>query len=361
MTQETKIIIVCGSGGVGKTTVSASLGLRLALEGKRVAVLTIDPAKRLATSLGLKTLQNKPQKIALENSDGELWAMMLDTKSTFDHLIEKYAPDEDAKKRILNNKLYKHMSGMLAGTQEYMAMEKLYDIWQMHKYEAIIIDTPPVQNALDFLSAPQRMTNMIENSMLHLLLKPTLSVGKSSFKLFEKGSQQILKIFDRITGFAFLQDLSEMLIAFKELLVGFEQRSRQVFELMGHEETSFVTVNTCDERSRDECLAFKNQLEKMSFRLSRVIVNRVHSGSILSDQKLNETAKLLAESETPQVSEALVNNYKRFRPLIKRDANQIKAFKEDLTGVPLSQIPLFLTDVHDVAGLVQISEHLPKF
>ncbi len=278
---KSKIFITCGSGGVGKTTLSAALALKHAEAGKKTIVLTIDPAKRLATALGLKNLCDEAQKINIgKAAKGEMWAMMLDTKRTFDRLVEHYASTEEAKNRILANSLYQHMSHMLSGTQEYMAMERLYEIQESNIYDVIIIDTPPMQNARDFLIAPQKMMNMINNSMLHILLKPTLSLGKSSFKFLEKGTEQILKIFDRITGFAFMQDISEMLLAFKDLLTGFESRAKLVEELLRSPQCSFLIVCTALQNSLQEANAFIDHLQTFKYSAQMMIVNRLYQGEV---------------------------------------------------------------------------------
>ncbi len=357
MTATKKIFLFCGSGGVGKTTCSAAFALKQAGLGFKTIVLTIDPAKRLATSLGLDSLNDEPRRIRVKNGNGgELWAMMLDTKRTFDRIVEKYAPSPEAKNRILKNKLYQHMSQMLAGTQEYMAMERLYEIHAQGLYDVIVIDTPPVQNAADFLNAPQKMMDMINNSMLHLLLKPTLALGKSGLKFFEKGSAQILKIFDRITGFAFLQDVSEMLIAFKELLGGFQSRSDEVRRLLSSECTQFVLVVTTAENSIDEAISFAARLDENSYKLGGVIVNRVYLGPVLADDKLTAMQKRLAKNSDADNAGYLFENYTNYIPLIKRDAASIKKLKTNLDHIQLVTIPLFLSDVHDMDDLLKIAD-----
>ncbi|OVE81965.1 hypothetical protein BVY03_01565 [bacterium K02(2017)] len=361
MTDSPLIYLICGNGGVGKTTVSAALGLKFAQQNKKAIVLTIDPAKRLADSLGIKGLSDEPQKISFsktKKNQGELWAMMLDTKRTFDRLIEKYAPSAEAKQRIINNKLYQHMSQMLAGTQEYMAMERLYEIYKQNTFDVIIVDTPPMQNAVDFLAAPQKMMNMINNSMLHLLLKPTLSIGKSGFKLFERGSRQILKVFDRITGFAFLQDLSEMAIAFKDLLSGFETRATQVNQLLKREGTSFVIVCTTNQNSINEVDSFYKQLKENKYDLSGIIANRVYHANQHKLEINPEAEKQLNNLYSKQETEILINNYKKYIPLIKRDKKQIKILNEIIGSDMTQTIPLYLTDVHDLKTLGVIAQEI---
>ncbi|MBU0504818.1 AAA family ATPase [bacterium] len=352
------IYLVCGSGGVGKTTTSASFGLKQAMAGKKVIVLTIDPARRLATALGLEKLSDTPKKIDISKQykgPGELYAMMLDTKRTFDRLVDKYASSTEARNRIFHNSIYQHLSKMLAGTQEYMAMERLYEVAKSQEYDVLIVDTPPMQNAIEFLRAPVKMMDMINNSMLHLLLKPTMSLGKSGFRLLERGSEQVLKIFDRITGFAFMQDLSEMLIAFKDLLAGFETRAGEVDDLLKNKTSEFIFVTTTSEHAWDELRKFYNQLKERDYKLGRVIVNRVYDGDVFSPAKLKVLHTKLKKEVGAHTANSLVDNYKKFLPLIKEDRKQIKSFEELVSKDKVTTIPLFYGDVCDVKGLYKMS------
>ena len=324
----------------------------------KTIVLTIAPAKRLATSLGIENLNDKPKKITqapLDKADGEMWAMMLDTKRTFDRLVEKYSATQETKDRIFKNKLYQHMSSMLAGTQEYMAMERLYEIHQENLYDVIIVDTPPMQNALDFLNSPEKMMNMINNSMLHLLLKPTMSLGKTSLNFIKKGSQQILKLFDRITGFAFMQDLSEMLIAFEGLLSGFESRASQVHSLLENKCSQFVLVCTTHENSVDEAKDFQQKVLKDHYTLSNIIANRVYLGTTSVSQKQKDELKQFFSADDVTY---LVKNYSHFIPLIKRDKRQLSKLENIIGKGNLLQIPLFYSDVHHLNRLQYIATHL---
>lgn len=353
------IYLICGSGGVGKTTVSAALGLKLAGEGLKTAVLTVDPAKRLATSLGLDSIGDEPQKIANGGkSGGALFAMMLDTKRTFDRLVERHAPNAAARDRIFNNKVYQHLSGMLAGSQEYMAMERLLEIVKLGAYDAIVVDTPPMQNAMEFLEAPDRMRRMIGDSMLHLLIKPSLAVSKVGFKIFEKGAQQILKIMDRIVGFAFLQDISEMLIAFQDMLVGFDERATAVHALIKAPGTRFIVVCAPQENALAETKNFAERLKGMGCRLNKIIANRVYPGTALSKDKIETDEKKLVKLCGTDVARLLVDNYREHLPLIKKDLKLCDGMAQIVGLENLVTVPLFLSDVHDVTGLKEIAKRL---
>lgn len=359
--RDCQIYLMCGSGGVGKTTLSAALALKFAVQGYKTIVLTIDPAKRLANSLGLKHLGDNPQRIELPlwpKARGELHAMMLDTKRTFDRIVEKYSPTKATAEKIFANKVYQHLSQMLAGSQEYMAMERLYEIWQQNSYERIVIDTPPVQNAVEFLEAPKRMNDMISNSMLHLLLKPSMALGKRGLRLFERGSQQILKIFDRIIGFAFLQDISEMLIAFQDLIGGFQSRANDVKKLLGSPQCHFVAVCTTYAHSVAESKIFRERLAQDGYRLFAVLANRVHSGPALSEIQMESDQKKLLKIFSVSDAKTLINNYARYLPLIKSDAHHLKGLADIAGTAPITALPLFDSDIHDLEGLAKVGEYL---
>ncbi|MBI4411028.1 MAG: ArsA family ATPase [Deltaproteobacteria bacterium] len=363
--KEKRLILVCGSGGVGKTTMAAALALKGAALGLKTIVLTIDPAKRLATSLGLDRLSDEPKRINAKKladlfgtPDPACFAMMLDTKHTFDQLVAKYAPSKEIEQKILNNKIYRHLSDMIAGSQEYMAMEKLYELATEEKYDLIVIDTPPTTHAIDFLEAPQKMIDAIGHSMIHLLLKPAMLAGKSGLKLFEKGSQMILKIFDRITGFAFLQDISEMLISFQELLGGFQGRAEDVRKILTQDETGFVLVSACEEKSVREAQFFSERLAALGLPLSGVILNRVHPLYRIASDDREENQRELAARVGTKLTAKMADCFDRFEPIARRDDNYRKELKHDLTEKQfLTIIPLFESDIHSLEGLFSLTEY----
>src|SRR5437588_7743485 len=221
----------------------------MASRGKKVIVLTIDPAKRLANSLGLPELGNEERLVAPERfaehgieMKGELWAMMLDAKRTFDDLIERHAPDEQTRDRILSNRIYQEVSNAMAGSQEYMAMEKLYELYQEARYDLLVLDTPPTRHALDFIDAPQRMTRFIEGKSLQFFLKP----GRMGVRMLGRSGGALFGILKRITGIDLLQDLSDFFQSFAEMASGFRDRAKRVNELLADRRTSFVLVPSPD-------------------------------------------------------------------------------------------------------------------
>ena len=228
--------MVCGSGGVGKTTTAAALALRAALSGRRVLACTIDPSRRLATSLGLNQISGRPRLLRLGRlapaAGGSLWAMTLDVKGTFDSLVERYAGDEAAQRRILDNPFYRQLSAALAGSHEYMAMEKLLELEADPRFDLVVLDTPPTRHALDFLEAPDRMLQFLDNSVLRWLIKPYFEAGRLTVKIASRTGALALQMADRVLGMQFLRDLSEFFLAFESMYDGFKERAAHVHALL---------------------------------------------------------------------------------------------------------------------------------
>jgi len=363
---EKKIILVCGSGGVGKTTLAASLALKGATLGKKTIVLTIDPAKRLATSMGLAKLGGEPTRISPKNIEAQtghkdifLDAMMLDTKRTFDELVTRYAPNAAVKDRILENKIYLHLSNMMAGSQEYMAMEKLHDLVGHTDYDLIVVDTPPTTHAIDFLEAPDRMMSMLGDSMIHVLLKPALAMGKSGFFLFDKGAKLILKVLDKITGFELLKDVADMLDAFREMLGGFESRASDVKKMLQSNKSVFVLVTANDERSVSEARFFDEKMKSLQLNLNGIIMNRCFPFSEASEKEVDEDLKELSKKYGFELAEKITQVRKNEEPLIEEEIVRQKEMKSLLEkGQFFLKIPLFQGDVHDLEGLWSIASYL---
>ena len=262
---EGKRICVCaGSGGVGKTTTSAAIAAGMAARGKRVAVLTIDPAKRLADSLGLPELGNTERQVdpglfeaaGAPAADGELWAMMLDAKQTFDEVVREHAPDAETRERILANRIYQQLSSALAGSQEYMAMEKLFEIHQEGRFDFLVLDTPPSRNALDFLDAPKRLTSFIEGRGMQMFMKPT---GLAT-KVVGRGSSMAFGMLKKVVGIDLLADLGEFFQAFSGMVDGFRERAKRVNELLADPSTCFMIVCGPQGEPIEEAVYFHRKL-----------------------------------------------------------------------------------------------------
>ncbi len=358
-----KAICVCaGSGGVGKTTTAAAIATGMAARGKKVAVLTIDPARRLANSLGLEELGNEARRIdderlakagvALEGK-GELWAMMLDAKRTFDELIENNAPDSETRDAVLGNRIYQELSSAVAGSQEYMAMEKLYELHEQGEYDLLVLDTPPTRNALDFLDAPKRLSRFIDSRSLQFFT----GGGLRGFKLFSRGTGAIFAVMKKATGIDLLQDLSEFFRSFGEMAGGFRERAERVNELLADKGTSFVVVTSPARDSIDEAVFFNRRLRERNMPFGGVVVNRMHteSGSGGTNGALEgDLASVLDDA----LAQRVARNFEDYRALAERDQENVTKLAAELEGEPLIIVPYLDDDVHDVAGLAVMNEHL---
>jgi anion-transporting ArsA/GET3 family ATPase len=356
------ICICAGSGGVGKTTTSSAIALGMVDRGLKVCVLTIDPAKRLADSLGLEELGNEASRVdpALlkkngVNGDGELWAMMLDAKETFDALVARHAEDAEARDRVLNNRIYQQISGALAGSQEYMAMEKLFELHSEGRFDLLVLDTPPSRNALDFLDAPVRMTQFIEGRSLQLFIKPTGFAARVA----GRGVGVVLSILKRILGFDLLADLSEFFTAFSGMMDGFQERAHRVNTLLRADETAFVIVCGPQAEPIEEAVFFHSKLIEANMNFAGAVVNRVRYrlGSRIPKLKAL-TEKIEAETGDAELADRAARNLIEYDVLARRDNDNIADLSEQLGGDPVIRIPYLDTDVHDVAGLCEINRFL---
>jgi anion-transporting ArsA/GET3 family ATPase len=359
-----EIVICAGSGGVGKTTTSAAIALGMAARGLRVCVLTIDPAKRLADSLGLDELGNEasmvdPALLDAQGVDtragGELWAMMLDAKETFDALVARHAEDAEARDRVLNNRIYQQISGALAGSQEYMAMEKLFELHSEGRFDLLVLDTPPSRNALDFLDAPKRMTQFIEGKSLQIFIKPT---GLAA-RVASRGTGMALSVLKRIVGFDLLADLSEFFTAFSGMIDGFQDRAQRVSSLLTDERTSFLIICGPQGEPIDEAVFFHSKLVENQMNFAGVVVNRVRYRLGTRQVKVNDLAsRIESELENEDLAHRLARNLAEYDVLAVRDQKNIDKLTDALNGEPVIRIPYLDTDVHDIAGLCEINRFL---
>ncbi len=356
-----RILICCGSGGVGKTTTAAAIALKAAVLGYKTIVLTIDPAKRLANSLGIEKIDYQEKelpKAELKKAGVEvkapLYAMMLDTKRTFDSLILKYAPTPERAQGILDNKLYQHLSNMIAGSQEYMAMEKLYEVAQERDYDLILLDTPPSRHALDFLDAPEKMKRMIGDSIMNWFLKPSLFISKAGLRFLDNSMRRVFQSFDKVAGFEFLQDLSAMLVATSGLLGGFQERAEKVAKILHDEKTSFLLIAAPQPIPLHEAEFFYRKIKEYQLPFSGFIFNRVQ---FLPEESENTRLNLTTRS-----GEAYQEMVRLFKKLYQRDRSEIIKFKEKMhlhsEKLLFKVVPQLDHDVHDLHGLNELGESL---
>jgi anion-transporting ArsA/GET3 family ATPase len=340
-----KICICAGAGGVGKTSTSAAIALGAATRGRKAAVLTIDPAKRLANALGLERLGNEPRRVRAVEGDGELWAMMLDAKRTFDDLVATYAPDERTRDAVLSNRIYQELSSAVSGSQEYMAMEKLYELHLQGNFDLLVLDTPPTRNALDFLDAPERLHRFIDSRSLRFFLSPGV-------KLLGRGSGLLFAVLQRVTGIDLLRDLSDFFQSFGNMSEGFRVRAERVHELLGSEAATFVLVTAPRLDAIEDAIFFHDQLHERGMPFGGVVVNRYH------DLRGGDRGLDVAEALGPDLIEKVEANFRDYEVLARRDRSNLSRLTKRLDGEPVLVVPELDDDVHDLDGLARMVEYL---
>jgi anion-transporting ArsA/GET3 family ATPase len=356
-----KSVCICaGPGGVGKTTTAAALALGLARKGQRVAVVTIDPAKRLASALGIDELDDEPRRIdpallAAQGVEckGELWATMLDAKHTFDVLIARIAPDERARDEVLSNRIYQEISGAVAGTQEFSAIAKLYELHREGRFDTIVLDTPPARNALDFLDAPMRMTRFLEGRSVRMFLAP----GNLAARLVGRGSGLVLSMFSRFTGVDLIGELSGFFGALGGMLDGFRERARMVDQLLRDPATTFLLVTSPEPEPAREALFFAAQLRAAGMAQGALIVNRVHRDG-LEGRSPAEVQALLAGELGERLAARVAGNLADFDVLVQRDRATVARLSQALEDPTPILVPHLDGDVQDLAGLDFVARHL---
>jgi len=355
--RERRVLVICGSGGVGKTTTAAALALHSARSGRRVLVCTIDPSRRLATSLGLGRLSGRPRAIDLSRrgvgaGKGSLHAMVLDVKSTFDDLVARYTPDEAARRRILDNRFYRQVSAALAGSHEYMAMEKLLELSADLRWDLVVLDTPPTRHALDFLEAPDRLVDFLDTSVLRWFLKPYFAAGKLTLKVATRTGAAAVKLADRFLGLDFLQDLSEFFLAFESMYDGFKERATRVHTLLREASSGFVLVAAPSPLALEEALYFHRRLTEQGMPFLAFIVNRVHP---TPDRATARGGGRRRSSPTPSLVSKLVETFREQQTLAGVERRAVARLEVDTREKPIL-VPEFEQDVHDLKGLTAFAE-----
>jgi anion-transporting ArsA/GET3 family ATPase len=373
-----RIVVCVGSGGVGKTTISAALALGAARRGRRVLVLTIDPAKRLADALGVRSLGNTPRAIPRKildqlgvPADGKLSAMMLDMKRTFDDLVERFAEDATVRSRILENPIYQHVSDALAGAAEYSAMEKVFELSERKDIDLIVLDTPPSQHALDFLEAPQRLLEFLDSRLVHLLLHPAFAAGRLGFRMFQRGAQQVLKALEKVSGISFLEDISEFLLAFEGMSEGFRERAGQVQALLFGPRSAFILAAGPADESVAHAMAFLDRLEESNASVAGIVMNRLRTWpephvtlphASEREAAVSELATVLdahgeARGASQSAAEAALCVLESYASLVQQDRASTAPILERARhgGYFWRPVPELPRDVHDLDGLARIA------
>src|SRR5436305_2218033 len=355
------IIVCCGAGGVGKTTTSAALALRAAERGRRVCVLTIDPARRLAQSMGLTELDNTPRRVVGvdEQAGGSLDAMMLDMKRTFDDIVLAHADPQRAE-QILANPFYVSLSSSFAGTQEYMAMEKLGQLKRDGSWDLIVVDTPPSRSALDFLDAPQRLGRFLDGRMIRLLLAPAKAGGRGVMKVFTAGFSVFTNVLTRIIGAQALKDLSLLLASLETMFGGFRERAEQTYTLLKEPGTAFVVVAVPERDALREAAYFVERLAEERMPLALLALNRVHTSAApqLSVERSIAAAEALDDNGESPLAAGVLRIHAERLETAARDRHLAERFLAAHPGVPAEQVAAQPNDVHDLTGLRLISGEL---
>jgi anion-transporting ArsA/GET3 family ATPase len=361
------IVICCGTGGVGKTTTAAALAIEGACRGRNTVVVTIDPAKRLANALGVEGLTNRAHEIPRDRWDpgmaapasGRLHAVMLDTKTTFDQLVQKYAVNGEQAERILENGFYRNIAGALSGTQEYMAMEKLYELHDSGGFDLIVVDTPPTRHALDFLDAPRRLTRLLDNRIFRWLMVPT----RTTLRVGSFAAQAFLRTVSRVIGTEPIDDIVAFFRAFEGMEQGFRDRAQEVMRLIASDRTAFVLVTSPRRDAVEEAAFFAERLADGDFAVDALVVNRVHPHYCdLSPQSLRVHAAEVVERDGPPDAVARLvaryTNLAQFEEVAAQERRELAGLEERLGRASVAYVPELGRDVHDFSALRAVGEHL---
>jgi anion-transporting ArsA/GET3 family ATPase len=360
LVEERHILICCGTGGVGKTTTAAALAIDAARRGRAAVVVTIDPAKRLADTLGLDELTNAPTLIDRSRWDpdasavagGELHALMLDTESTFDHLVSQYATSPKQAQSILDNRFYRNIAGALSGTQEYMAMEKLYELHASERFDVIVVDTPPTRHALDFLDAPSRLTRFLDNRIFRLVMAPT----RSALRVTSVAAQALLRAIARVVGRDVVDDAVAFFRAFEGMEEGFRDRAQEVGRLLDAASTAFVLVTTPRRDAVEEAEFFASRLAGSDRVVSALVVNRVHP------RFGGDTAEALRALSTSVAADArladALSNLADFEHVAAREADQLAGLEDRIAQGAVVHVPELDHDVLEFGALRAVGRHL---
>ena len=363
-----EIAVTCGPGGVGKTTIAAAAAAMAACHhGGRVLVLTIDPARRLANALGLKGIGNTEHRIPAEmftdagvTPRGELWAAMLDTRASWDALIERHAPDQRTKEQILANPLYQNLAGRFVQSHDYIAAERLFEIHATGNYDLIVVDTPPNRHALDFLDAPKRMAEFFSSRLLRWLIVPYRS------RLVNLASRPFYQVADRVLGTQFLADIAEFFILFQSMHEGFVERADSVVRLLADRRTTFIVVSTLESSPLEEAELFADELVRRRLNLGAIVLNRTLP-EYLRDNRARVVAQALGE-RADQIAEGLPTDPAITAPLLREVAESFFNFslvarreaeqRDELASSPdvVTSAPVFADDISNLAGLLTIGE-----
>jgi anion-transporting ArsA/GET3 family ATPase len=347
-----QVVVCCGSGGVGKTTVSATMALEAARAGRRACVVTVDPARRLADALGVQSLPNTPTEVH-GDWPGHLHALMLDSKGTFDDLVQQYARTPEQAEAILANRLYQNLAGALSGTQEYMAMEKLYELVHSEEFDVVVVDTPPTRNALDLLDAPRRLSRFLENRIFRALMVPT----RVGLRAVTVATQALLKTIARVAGAEIVQDAVAFFQAFEGMEDGFRTRASAVHELLADPATAYVLVTSARPDAVAEAAFFADKLAERDVAVAALVVNRIAPSFGVGEQGGAGAPGGHAANGNGAMGQ-LEANLAALNAQAAREEDAYAGLARKVSPAPVGRIPLFAEDVHELAGLRRAADSL---
>jgi len=351
------VLVCCGSGGVGKSRTAAALALRAAERGRRTVVLTIDPARRLAQSMGLTELDNTPRPVS--GVDGQLDAMMLDMKRTFDDIVSTHS-DPERVAAIFANPFYQSLSSSFSGTQEYMAMEKLGQLVAEQRWDLVVVDTPPTRSALDFLDAPKHLGTFLDGRLIKLLTAPARAGGKAYLKVVSAGFSVVTRTITRIIGAQVLTDVQQFVSALETMFGGFRERADQTYRMLSAPGTAFVVVATPEPAALREAAFFADRLDSEKMPLAGLVVNRVHTAAAdrLGSASALAAAERLTDDDSHPVTAAVLRLHAERIALAEREGRLIEGFTGSHPEIPVRRVTAMAQDVHDLAGLRTIGAEL---
>ncbi len=374
------VIVCAGSGGVGKTTAAAAIALWGATRGRRAAVLTIDPARRLADALGLRLAGGAEVVVPTEllraqgiDAAGTLSAMMLDQKGAWDSLVERHAPSADIRDRILKNRFYQHFSQSFAGSQEYMAVEELARLRDSGRYDLIVVDTPPSRHALEFLEAPQRLNDFLDRKIIRWFVRPYVAAGWSAMRFVNRTAGFVLRTLEEATGVTVLAEISDFFGGMQGLFDGFGERTERVYRELKSPKTAFVVVSSPEEEVLEESEYLSDKMAALGMPLRAVVFNRVHEeftdpidradfprGEIRGDDQERVEACLRRSGLSPaSLVERLARNFVAYQDVARGDGLRLEMFARGLPRqVPIVRVPNFSTDLHHLGALARMHPYL---
>lgn len=375
-----QVIVCAGSGGVGKTTTAATIALWGAQQGRRAAVLTIDPARRLADSLGLPLgggaeIVVPPELLRAHGvaTKGTLSAMMLDQKGAWDSLVERHAPSPEIRDRILSNRFYQHLSQSFAGSQDYMAIEELARLRESGRYDLIVVDTPPSRHALEFLEAPQRIADFLDRRIVRWFVKPYMAAGWSALRLLNRTAGFVLRTLEEATGVGVLAEVSDFFAGMQGLFDGMGERMDRVYRVLRSSHTAFVLVSSPEEDVLEEAEYLSNKMAELGMPLRAVVFNRVHAeftepvdralfphGEIRGDDAGAVAAVLERCGVAPSdLAARLARNFAAYQDVARGDGLRLEVFAQSLPRqVPIVRVPNFSSDLHQIGALTRMHPYL---